>query len=352
MAGERIFRRLYLEPSYYRGSVLSQNNSIRYLIIEHLEAWQFNIGIQTDDSREWPRYLNYPHLGIGFHHSNLGNDMIFGRVNALYGTAAIKTFPSRNLFNLEHNFTAGFGFLSKHYDLKNNPLNMAFGAPVVIFVQYALLVPFRLGKSMELVAGPCFSHVSAGKLVQPNLGLHMLEIKAGFRYHLAPVNYKPMPQRSPIKGTHRHQLMLSVAAGIKQYSRFSSDKDLLFTLSPQYHFALSHVFGIGGGFDLYLDNSVRSFLQEQFRKNARLDQLVHASVYSSFQLKIGDLAFLIQPGAYIVKNVNDFHNRAIYKLGFRYQISPRISAEALLKAYWLAKADFLGFGVGYTFLKK
>jgi hypothetical protein len=93
-------------------------------------------------------------------------------------------------------------------------------------------------------------------------------------------------------------------------------------------------------------------MQEQFRKNARMDQMLHAAAYCSFQLDIGDLAFLIQPGAYIFKNINDFHNRSIYKLGFRYQLNSRLSVEALLKAYWLAKADFLGFGVGYSFLRR
>lgn len=352
VAGEGFSRCFYLEPSYYRGSVFPQNNSIRYLVNEHLQAWQLNIGIPADGSKKWHQYLNYPLMGVGIHHSTLGNNEVFGRVTAIYGTTAIKTFLPDLPVNLEHHLTAGFGFLSKHYDLKKNPLNMAFGGPVVFFLQYALLVPVRLGKSVEIFAGPCFSHFSAGKIIQPNLGLHMLQIRTGARYTINPVNYTRRPAHIPLCAAERHQLMLSVAAGIKQYSRFASDKDLLFTLSPQYHFALSHVFGIGGGFDIYLDNSVRSFLQEQFRKNARLDQLVHASVYSSFQLKIGDLAFLIQPGTYILKNIDDFHNRAIYKLGFRYQISPRISAEALLKAYWLAKADFLGFGVGYSFLKK
>ena len=38
-------------------------------------------------------------------------------------------------------------------------------------------------------------------------------------------------------------------------------------------------------------------------------------------------------------------------MGFRYCFNDRISASALLKADWLAKADFLEFGLGYSFLK-
>jgi len=107
-AQEGIFGRLYLEPSFYFGSVFRQNNTIRYLVNEHLQAWQFNIGISANGSKEWHQYLDYPLMGVGFHHSNLGNDEVFGQVNALYGTPAIKTFRPDQRFNLEHHLSAGF----------------------------------------------------------------------------------------------------------------------------------------------------------------------------------------------------------------------------------------------------
>jgi len=351
-AQESIFRHFYIEPSFFLGSVLPQNNSIRYLINDHLKAYQVNLGVQTNGSREWHQYLNYPLLGIGYHHSDLGNDEVFGKVHALYGTAAIKTFRQKYVVNLEHHMTAGLGFLTTHYHLQDNPLNMGFGGPVVFFLQYALVVPVRLNKSVELFAGPCFSHVSAGKIIQPNLGLHMLQIRAGGRYHLSPVSYERQDNRQPLTGQKRHQILLSFSGGMKQYSRFTPEKSFVYALSPEYTFDLTHVFGIGGGFDFYLDNSVKPFMLGQYNKKARLDQMVHASTYLSFQLNIGDLAFLVQPGTYIIKNIDDFRNRSIYKLGFRYKINKRISVEALLKAYWLAKADFLGFGVGYSFLER
>jgi hypothetical protein len=158
--------------------------------------------------------------------------------------------------------------------------------------------------------------------------------------------------RQPISGPNRHQISLVASAGIKQYSRLTPEKYTIYALSPEYSFKLSHVFGIGGGFDLYLDNSVKPFMLEHLNKKARLDQIFHSTVHLATLLYIGNLTFLIQPGTYIYQNFEDYHRLFIYKLGFRYQLSDRYSLSALLKAHWLAKADFLEFGVGYSFLKK
>jgi hypothetical protein len=342
----------YIEPSWYYGSVLPQNSSIKYLVQEHLHGVHLNVGINTDGSREWHQYLNYPRLGVGYYFSNFGNDEIFGHVHAFYGTAALKTFPQKYFINLEHNLTAGIGILTRHYNLYYNPLNQAFGGPVVFFLQYALLVPVRLNPSFEWYAGPCFTHTSVGKIIQPNLGLHMLQVRVGGRYNFKPVAYKSLYERKPLAGTNRHQITLVAAAGIKQYSRLTPEKSSVYVLSPEYTYKLSHVFRVGGGFDLYLDNSVKKYMLDHFSRTAQFAEIFHSTAHLAFNLYIGDLTFLIQPATYIYQDFKEYYTSFIYKLGFRYQITDRYSARILLKAHWLAKADILEFGVGYSFLKK
>ena len=346
-----LFSNKYIEPSWYYGSVLPQNSSIRYLVNHHLQAYQLNVGINTDGSREWHQYLNYPRLGFGYHRSSLGNDDVFGHVNAFYGTVAIKTFDQKQCVNLEHNLTTGIGLLTKQYYLHKNPLNIAFGGPLVFFLQYALLLPVRLNKSVEVFAGPCFSHVSVAKIIQPNLGLHMVQIRAGGRYNISPPDFRSRMERQPVSDLSRHRITLFAAGGIKQYSRFDPDKYAIFALLPEYSYMISHVFGVGGGLGFYLDNSVKPYIMEQFGEKARFDQVFHSTIQAAFYLYIGDLTFLIQPGTYLYQNFENYHQKIIYKFGFRYRISDRICASALLKAQWLAKADFLEIGAGYSFLK-
>jgi hypothetical protein len=352
VAQSDFFSNKYIELSLYYGSVLPQNDAIKYLVKDHLQAIQLNFGINTNGSREWHQYLNYPRLGVGYYYSNLGNDDIFGHVHAFYGTAALETFPRKYFINLEHNLTAGFGILTKHYDLYKNPLNQAFGGSVVFFLQYALLIPVRLNPSFELYAGPCFTHTSVGKIIQPNLGLHMLQVRVGGRYNFRPVILKKEFERKPLSGKNRHQITLVAAGGIKQYSRLTSEKSSIYVLSPQYSFKLSHVFGVGGGIDLYIDNSVKPYMLEHFHQRARFEDIFHSTAQLALSLFIGDLDFVIQPGTYLYQKYEDDHGLFIYKLGFRYHITGRYSVGILLKAHWLAKADFLEFGMGYSFLKK
>jgi hypothetical protein len=351
LAGDGFLSGKYIDPAWYAGSVLPQNNNIRYLVRDHLQAFQLNAGINTDGSKEWHHYLNFPRLGVGFYHSNLGNEQVFGKLNALYGTVAIKTFRQRLFINLEHNLTAGVGFLSRHYSLHNNPLNLAFGAPVAFFLQYGLLVPVRVAPDMEIYGGPCFTHVSAAKIIQPNLGLHMVMLRVGARYNLTRVTFNTAAEHEPLPGGSRHQVMLIAGGGLKQYSRLTPEKYGIYFLSPQYSYKISHVFGLGGGVDFYLDNSVKPYIRECRNEKARFGQIFHSTVNLAFLLYISDLTFTILPGTYIYQNFAGYHDWFIYKFGFRYQLTERYSVGAILKAHWLAKADFLELGVGYSFLK-
>jgi hypothetical protein len=353
LAQKNFFFNKYIDPAGYFGRNLPQNDIIRYLVDTHIYGFQLNAGINTDGSAWWHKYLNYPRLGAGYYHSNLGNKEVFGYVDALYGTAAIKTFRQKNFINIEHNLTAGLGLVGKQYYLHKNSLNTAFGSPVNIFVQYALLIPVRISKNIEIYGGSCFTHVSAGRIVQPNLGLHMISTRFGTRINLQPVEYRDKAIKLPARSdTARHRFSLTMAGGIKQYSPYEPNMYLLFVLSPDYCLRVGHVFGLGAGADLCYDNAAKPYMLECENKKAAFKELFHSTVHATGCLYIGKLSFLVQPGIYLYTRLENYHRNPMYKLGFRYYLKEHISASIMLKAHWLAKADFMEFGLGYNFWSK
>jgi hypothetical protein len=352
-AQTNFFTNKYVDLAGNYGRNLPQNDNIRYLIEDHIYGFQLNAGINTDGSSEWHKYLNYPRLGAGYYHSNLGNNKVFGFLDAIYGTVAIKMFRQKNFINLEHDLTAGLGFVSKQYYLHKNSLNTAFGSPVNIFVQYALLVPLRINRFVEIYGGTCFTHTSTGRIIQPNLGLHMELTRIGARINLQPVQYKEKATKLLSRSdTAKHQFSFTLAGGIKQYSPYEPDLDLLYVFSSEYCFKMSTVFGIGAGVDLCYDNSIKSYLPEYENKEACFKEIFHSSAHATGRLFIGKLSFLVQPGFYLYSKVEHYRNKMIYKIGFRYNFMEHISASIMLKAHWLAQADFMEFGLGYNFYSK
>lgn len=342
---------LYFDPAYYYGSVWPQNKTVSYLVQDHLRAFQLNIGVSTNGSKDWHKYLHFPRLGVGYYHSNLGNDNIFGEVNAFYGTAALKTFNSRLPVNLEHNLTAGLGFMTKSYFLHKNSLDITFGSPVNIFVQYALVVPVRLTPTIEIYGGGCFTHCSVAKIVRPNYGLHMLLLRAGTRINLHPVEIKAESDLPEISDISRHSFTVYMTGGVKQPEEYRKDLYMIYGIIPEYVYRLTHAFGFGAGMGMYYDNSLKPLLLAGEGHPPGFDRLFTTTAHLTSQLYIGSLIFLLQPALYLYKN--DGGPREIpYKLGFRYQLSDHLSAAIVLKAHWIAHADFLEFGLGYTFKRK
>lgn len=347
-SGDNFFSKMYLEPVYYYGSVLPQCDAIGYLLQDHIRGFQMNLGINTDGSKKWQRTLNYPRLGFGYYHSSLGNNEIFGHLNSLFGTIAIKTFNHKFFINIEHNISAGIGMVSKRYYLHKNSLDLAFTSPLNFFLQYALLFPARLSPAIEFYAGPCFTHASVANLVEPNHGLHMTLMRVGSRFNLHPAVYKEEAELRTRKDTALHRFTVVVAGGFRQYSRFTDDINWIYAVIPEYCYKISPYFGIGAALGLYYDTSIKPYMLEYENKKAGPENLFHTTAHASFQLFMGQVSFLFQPGIYLYKNF-ELYEKQPYKFGFRYQFQEHLSAGIILKAHWIAQADVLEFGIGYTF---
>lgn len=340
----------YVEPVFYYGTVLARDNAIGYLMQDHIRAFQLNVGIQTNGSGYWQRFLNYPRLGFGYYHGNLGNNEVFGRINSLFGTAAIKTLSQKHRINIEHNLSAGLSLMNTCYYLHKNPLDIAFGSRVNSFLQYAILMPVRVSKQVELYGGMCFTHTSAAKIVKPNQGLHMLLSRFGARVDLTPPVFKPEIAVPTFYDTVKHRFSVIFSTGIKQYNRYSDRKYLVYAITTEYCYKISHVFGFGAGLNFYYDNVIKPYFRDLYNEKAGFDKIFCSTAHATAELFIGQLSFMFQPGIYLYKRFDD-QKKYPFKFGFRYHFCRHLTAGILLKAHWTARADFLEFGVGYTLYK-
>jgi signal transduction histidine kinase len=72
--------------------------------------------------------------------------------------------------------------------------------------------------------------------------------------------------------------------------------------------------------------------------------------YTSYILPLDRLRFIVGMGVYL-KDRYDMDNEIYHRVGMRYECENGLLFNLVLKTHW-AKADYVEYGVGYTFKHK
>lgn len=337
--------RLCFEADANYGFVMPHLKSIAYFVDEHIKGYQFNVGILTNGEKKWHNYYNYPRLGIGFYHSNLGNSQIYGHVSALYGYFDRYFFKLNSRFNLGNRLAFGIGYINKKFDLQDNYFDLAIGSHVNVYINYGLEGLVRISPLVQMKLGLGMTHVSNGRFKEPNQGLNMITSFVGVQYSLNDP-YKYITNES--KETDepgRNQLILMGSAGEKQISRKYTYTYWPTSLSAEYARKISRTSWVGLAISTYLDPSLKKEIEME-GDTAKNGDNIRIALNFSYELKMGRFSYIFQPGFYL-KNSYTKPGTISNKIGLRYQLNRRWLTGITIKAHWLAIADFIEWGIGY-----
>lgn len=127
----------------------------------------------------------YPHAyqGIGLAWNTFFNNSEMGTPVAVYafqGSRIVSLSPRLSL-DYEWNFGASFGW--KKYDDYDNPWNVVVGSRANAYLNFGLLLNYRLDKRWNLVAGVDVAHYSNGNTSFPNAGVNTIGARLGAVYN-------------------------------------------------------------------------------------------------------------------------------------------------------------------------
>jgi len=105
---------------------------------------------------------------------------------------------------------------------------------------------------------------------------------------------------------------------------------------------------VGLALNTYYDSSLKKELELDSTKASKGD-LIRVSLNLSYELKMGKVSYIVQPGIYL-KNAYTIPGSISNRIGVRYQINRHLLAAITIKAHWVAIADFIEWGVGYKIL--
>lgn len=336
---------LGLEIDYGYGLVMPHHKSIEYFIEDHIQTLDIKINNASYGKKYWNQLFRYPAYGIGFYRANLGNDDVYGFVNALYSYVKVPVLGNSEKANLNWQFGFGASYLTKHFDIEENPQNLAIGSNLNIYVDLSLQANIPLSEKFILTNNIRFTHFSNGKVKSPNKGLNVISGSVGLLYQFKNQPEKIVLELPEIENKNEYSVIY--AGGIKTKSRYEAGYYYASSLILDYYNNYSHKGRWGFGTDLFYDETKRQFSDKNQKPNLVNSDLYQVGLHAGHEMVMGNFALIFYVGGYIYAPVEE--EAPIYsRTGLRYRFSDKFIANLTLKSHW-AIASYIEWGIGYAF---
>jgi hypothetical protein len=331
------------------GFLIAHRPFMSHLVRENSYGLEICIWEQEKLSEELTQRLNNPLRGLSLEFRDFGYKDVLG---SAFSATSYMVFPlistSGNSY-LDLTMGAGIGYLTRCYDVVENPLNNAIGSKLnarvnvkISFTKY--LTNTHWGGGIE------FMHFSNGTLKTPNLGLNLPSLYLNFGYNLNPrIQGIKQAEKTKTPVDAPHHLSTEIIVTAKEIGAIP----FLPKLYPVFAGRLSYTHSERGlwGSELALDiihneSNFHKYTDTTFVRCDILQIGVYAGAYVQFYKS--QLAFGL--GWYARDRINP-EGRLYNRIGYRYYFAEKWFALFTVKANY-AKADYFEFGLGYKFLSR
>ena len=259
---EQVFyNNLIIGTKVHYGFVMSHHKSMGHLTTSHFPAFEIDFNKQTYGKKLWQQLYNYPVIGIGYWHSDLGNSTILGNVHAIFPYINFVLKKQSN-FTMNFRFGLGFGWLNERFDRFENYKNIAISSHLngCMNLNYKLEWEFN---RMFFSTGIGLMHLSNCAYKIPNLGINIGTVNLGVSYKID--NSKRKLIKNDLDTVKKSSdFYIIVSYGIKEIYPPCGKKYSEYDISLNYSKILSHKNKILAGIDLFYDESNIEILK---RKN-------------------------------------------------------------------------------------
>lgn len=341
---------LSVEPRY--GFIAPHHDYMQYFLEKHVSGFQLNVGLLTPGNKQWHRDYNYPQVGAGIYHSNLGNNKIFGKLTGLYLYIDRRFLPINHRFNIGNKLSFGVSHITKHYDVNSNPYDVVVSTPINVFIQYDLVGYYRLSPNLNMRLFLGFTHASNGNIKEPNKGFNIVTTSLGLQYAFSDERKIIIKDALPEPSyENRSKFYLGIISGRKSTSRFDNQLYYAAGISAEYQRVVSTSSLIGLETTAYWDDSMeKEFEMDNNEESFKRSDHINVTVNPLYALVLGKILITFQPGLYIKCSYGPYGFWS-NKIGIRYSITPKLQAGMAIKAHWVAQADFVEFGIKYNILR-
>lgn len=344
-AQDSVVNDISLQLKSKNGFLAAHRGTMSHLAKERVTGFELSLCKRLNGSNNWHESYRNPIVGATLYGSTLGNNEILGQGFGVYGFIEFPMSRNKKLFLTSH-LGAGLGGVTKVFDQEKNPKNIAISSHLNALLSLGINGRWFVRPEHALVLGVDMTHFSNGASKMPNLGLNMLNISLGYAYTVkqqkaeavAPIKV----EKTPFFSNWKYSVLGIV-----------STKEIFPTTGKSYPvYAISNIlhkrFKPKVGMEIALD-----FISKQsifgYRTYIPKTQwtVFQVGAYAGYYLPLNRFGFVLGMGVYL-KDRYDADDEFYHRVGMRYRFDNGLLINLVLKSHW-AKADYVEWGVGYTF---
>ena len=321
------------------GFLTIHHESMSHLPKETAKALEISYFNHTRGSKLWHKAYRFPTIGATLFIGSVGNTKVLGTYTGLYGFAELPLVKYHN-FEMNFKFATGLGYSNSSYF--ENPKNVAIGSKFNTMMCFGLKSIQRF-KNSSLSLGIDMTHFSNGGFKMPNFGINIPYISVGYGRRLGQkIEYAE-------NATSDFPLNKWLYNVFGMYSR-NSVMPIGGKSYPVYGTGISvrRYFGQKAGIEFDLDFISKQVIvsYEPSIPKTQLD-ILQIGFYTAYLVPLNNFNFVLGMGVYLK---DKFHtDDPIYnRIGCRYQFKNGLTSSFNLKTHF-GRADYLEFGLGYTF---
>lgn len=296
-------------------------------------------------SKDWSNEYRNPYAGVTLYGSNLGNKEILGYGFGAYGFIEFPwTRGEKHVFTSK--LGAGLGMVTKVYSKDENPKNVPMSTYLNAIICLGIQGRWYVKPQHALIYSLDMTHFSNGSSKVPNLGVNMPFIGLGYEYTFKKKEHIDQKPAAFEYVPFFKSWNVSVVGIL-------SDKQIFPTGGKRYP-----VYGLSGmlykqfkpkvGMEIALDIiSKQSIMHYRDYIPKTQWSILQIGAFVGYNIPLDKFRFVIGMGTYVKDRYNPdalFYHR----VGMRYQCRNGLLLNLVLKSHW-AKADYIEYGVGYTF---
>jgi lipid A 3-O-deacylase PagL len=321
-------------------------------------SFNFEIGRQTDGSRDWHHLYGMPSYGFGMSVATLGSGGVSRPMDAYTFFSWPFVRPSERV-QLTTDFGMGLSWNWKAFNPRTNSYTTVLGSDLNARIDWGVYVRYALTRQTSMYAGFDFTHRSNGGMRQPDQGINVIGPSVSLRHNMggpepSPVALKDLPAFRP-----NWEFVVGGAGGPKNvfdemHGNTRNDYGTLsVTAAFQRHF---YRYGkIALGTDVMYDGSTGAQYDVVngaiVSRRAAFGKRVATGFYGGYEHVIGRFGAIVQVGYKVASGFDDGSTPRRYeRYGWRYHFNDHLWGTLAVRAVADRKADALEFGLGYRAL--
>ena len=333
-----------IDFKYKLGFLIAHRDAMAHLPQSHFQTFELSYDFHSRGYQGWEQAHKNPKFGVLATATINSNKTVLGDAFGFAGTLTLpkKTWGKSNSWSLNNKIALGLGYLTRRFDLLENPKNVAIGTHVNLLIILGTEIRFSQ-PDYFCTFGLDFTHYSNGGTKKPNLGLNIPSFRFGFGWMTKKAGFN-----ESLMDFQRNDLELLVTGifSLKNNYEFQNQVFPAFGLSGHLTKKQGRKYRYVYGLDLSFSEANRQFINSI--PNQSVLETMQIGVYNGWELDVHRVVLSVGMGAYVY-NPHDPWGWFYHRIGGRIFITERLYFLGYVRSHW-AKADYFETGLGYKFV--